>query len=105
MVTSQNRERVKIMLDEVDSSMSLKPAQLISVLGNVVWNGKNRIIILRNRFLDLLPELRDRRSLVFYRMELFLSMDKYRERVKEIIVKNEPLPVHLYLWKTHEPKP
>lgn len=76
---------------------NLQPSEVVEVFGSVIWNGKSRVIVFPKRLLNSLPELRDRRKQVIYKMEIFLSRKKYDLAVSKICEGKQPLPIHLYI--------
>ena len=84
--------------------IGLEPAEIIEALGTVAWTVKNRIIVLSKRIMDSLPDLKNQRKIVLYKLELFLSRSAYEQKTKQIIEGKEPLPLHLYLHKENDDK-
>lgn len=79
--------------------IDIKPNETLELLGSIVWSGKRRIIVLQKRLLEYLPALKNRQEATMYRMEVFLSRQRYEAKVKRILEGKEPLPIHLYLQR------
>ena len=89
-------------VDSVTDSSFLEPVCFFELLGPVIWNGKNRLIFLRKRVMDCIPDLKDRRKIVLYKMEIFLSRKEYATKVKKILEGKEPIPIHIYFEKEND---
>jgi len=82
--------------------VDLNPSELVEVFGSLIWNGKNCLIVLPKRIIDSFPDLKDKRKMVLYKMEAFLSKKQYQSSVEDILKGKKPVPIHLYLKREHD---
>jgi len=67
----------------------------IEVNGVVTWNQNRRHITIKRQISDIIPVLKHRGKDIFYKMEVFLSKEEFREKVERILKGEEEVPIFL----------